>query len=83
MNESVKWGKKTRQSCAGEGTDGFTFSFVEELKVKANSENIWYFSTTRSVGKVIMEKKIPPPPLHAYRHHRKINLTAGRCRAGF
>lgn len=42
--------------------DGFTFWFVEELKVKTNGENIWYFLNTRSVGKVIMEERFSSSP---------------------
>lgn len=65
MNESVKGRKKTRQSCASESMDHFTFQFVEELKVKTNNRNIWCFSNMRTVGKVMMEKKAT---LHVYTH---------------
>lgn len=60
----------------------FAFWLVKELKVKTNSENVWYFSTSRSVQKVRVERKIPFLP-STHRHRKKIHLTAGRCQAGF
>jgi len=53
---------------------------VEELKVKTNSENVWYFSTTKSVGKVIMQKRLPssPPCTHAQKSPLNCRKMLGR-----
>lgn len=56
MNVSIKGRKKTRQRCASESTDHFTFRFVGELEAKTNSDSACYFSNTRSLLKLIIEK---------------------------